>query len=71
MDTRFRFNSIEERVAQKSAILVAPEKPLEISRVCHDLEVMQRVYGYGRRAAELLPEHLVESFFEVVLKIFF
>jgi hypothetical protein len=30
--------------------------------VCHDPEVMQRVYDYGRRAAELLPEHLLESF---------
>lgn len=54
---------IDERVAQKRAILIAPEKPLEISRVCHDPEVMQRVYDYGRRAAELLPEHLLESFF--------
>ena len=43
---------IDERVSQKAAILIAPEKPLEISRVCHNPEVMQRVYDLGRRAAE-------------------
>ena len=43
---------INERVAQGEAFLIAPEKPLEISRVCHDPETMQRVYDIGRRAAE-------------------
>ena len=47
---------IDERVAQKATILIAPEKPLEISRVCHNPEVMQRVYDLGRRAAERMPE---------------
>ena len=35
-----------------AAILIAPKEPLEISRVCHDPGVMQRVYDIGRRAAE-------------------
>ena len=52
---------IDERVAQKAAILIAPEKPLEISRVCHDPEVMQRVYDIGRRAAERISEMNVAS----------
>ena len=30
----------------------APKEPLEISRVCHDPDVMQRVYDIGRKAAE-------------------
>lgn len=47
---------IDKRVAQKAAILIAPEKPLEISSVCHDPEVMQRVYDLGRRAADHIPE---------------
>ena len=29
-----------------------PKEPLEISRVCHDPDVMQRVYDIGRKAAE-------------------
>jgi predicted patatin/cPLA2 family phospholipase len=47
---------IDKRVAQEAAILIAPEKPLEISRVCHNPEVMQRVYDLGRRAAERISE---------------
>ena len=47
---------IDKHVAQKATILIAPEKPLEISRVCHDPEVMQRVYDLGRRAAERISE---------------
>ena len=39
-------------VAAGAAILIAPKEPLEISRVCHDPGVMQRVYDIGRRAAE-------------------
>ena len=53
---------IDERVAQKAAILIAPEKPLEISRVCHDPEVMQRVYDLGRRAAEHISEQTITGF---------
>ena len=43
---------VDSRVASGDALLIAPEKPLEISRVCHDLDTMQRVYDIGRRAGE-------------------
>ena len=43
---------IDSRVAEGKAILVAPKEPLPISRVCHDPEVMQRVYDIGREAGE-------------------
>lgn len=43
---------IDQRVEDGAAVLIAPEKPLEISRVCHDPETMQRVYDLGRKAAE-------------------
>lgn len=33
-------------------LLICPEKPLEISRICHDPETMQRIYDIGRRTAE-------------------
>ena len=42
---------IDERVAAGKAVLIAPKEPLPISRVCHDPEVMQRVYELGREAA--------------------
>ena len=43
---------IDERAAAGMAILIAPEKPLEISRVCHDPDVMQHVYDIDRKAGE-------------------
>ena len=43
---------IDMQVANGAAFLIAPEKPLEISRVCHDPAAMQRVYDCGRAAAE-------------------
>ena len=43
---------IDSRVSAGTAILIAPEEPLEISRVCHDPDVMQRVYDIGRKAGE-------------------
>ena len=43
---------IDERVAAGQAILIAPDGPLQISRVCHDPAVMQRVYDIGRQAGE-------------------
>ena len=42
---------INERVKSGAAFLIAPEKPLEISRLCHDPEQMQRVYDEGRKTA--------------------
>ena len=39
---------IDERVAAGAALLVCPDEPLPIKRVCHDPEVMQRVYDIGR-----------------------
>ena len=42
---------IDSRVADGAAILIAPERPLEISRVCHDPDVMQRTYDLGRETA--------------------
>ena len=43
---------IDSRVAAGKAVLIAPKEPLEISRVCHDPDVMQRVYDIGRKAGE-------------------
>jgi len=43
---------IDSRVADGAAILIAPERPLEISRICHDRDTMQRVYKVGRNTAE-------------------
>ncbi len=42
---------IDSRVAVGAAHLIAPERPLEIARICHDPDVMQRVYDAGREAA--------------------
>ena len=42
---------IDSRVAVGAALLIAPERPLEIARICHDPDVMQRVYDAGREAA--------------------
>ena len=43
---------IDSCVSAGTAILIAPKESLEISRVCHDPDVMQRVYDIGRRAGE-------------------
>lgn len=48
---------IDERVNAGAALLVAPEKALEISRLCHDPDQMQRTYYAGRGVAEsCLPQ---------------
>ena len=48
---------IDARVSAGAAFLIAPEKPLEISRICHDPETMQRVYDKGREIAKTrLPD---------------
>ena len=41
-----------ETTAAGAVILIAPESPLEISRVCHDPNVMQHIYDIGRKAGE-------------------
>ena len=47
---------IDRRVSEGATLLIAPEHALEISRVCHDPEQMQRVYDVGRAAgAKALP----------------
>ena len=39
-----------------AALLVAPEEPLPIHRICHDPDRMQAVYDIGRKAgATALP----------------
>ena len=43
---------IDRRVAEGAALLIAPETPLPIPRVCHDPDQMQRVYDIGRAAGE-------------------
>lgn len=43
---------IDSCVAAGKAVLIAPEEPLEISRICHDPDVMQRVYDIGRKAGD-------------------
>jgi len=42
---------IDTSVAAGRAFLIAPEKPLGISRVCHNPDAMRRAYGTGRAAA--------------------
>ena len=47
---------VDRRVAEGAALLVAPPFDLPISRVCHDPDVMQRVYDIGReQGAKFLP----------------
>lgn len=59
---------IDRQVAAGSALLICPEAPLPISRVCHDPATMQRVYDLGRETAKrVLPQ--VKSFLENVLLI--
>ena len=43
---------IDQRVAAGAALLIAPEAPLPIARVCHDPKAMQRVYDLGKAAGE-------------------
>ena len=50
---------IDRRVAAGAAILIAPEAPLPISRVCHDPDRMQRVYDLGRAAGEKALQKVV------------
>ena len=45
---------IDSRVAAGAALLIAPDASLDISRVCHDPDTMQRVYDIGRRKAEAI-----------------
>ena len=52
---------INKKVDSESTLLIAPKEPLEISRVCHDPETMQRVYDLGRQAA-------IEKFFSSTLQ---
>ena len=51
---------IDSRVAAGRAFLIAPEAPLDISRVCHDPVRMQKVYDEGRRMAEKCFSALVQ-----------
>lgn len=54
---------INSQAAAGAAFLIAPDKPLEISRLCHDPEQMQRVYDLGRKAAtDALPQ--IKAFLE-------
>ena len=43
---------IDSRVAAGKAALISPREPLDIPRICHDPDRMQRVYDAGRRAGE-------------------
>jgi predicted patatin/cPLA2 family phospholipase len=43
---------IYSRVDAGAALLIAPDASLDISRVCHDPDMMQRVYDIGREAGE-------------------
>lgn len=43
---------IDSRVVDGSVLLIAPDQPLEISRICHDADTMQHIYEIGRHAAE-------------------
>ena len=50
---------IDARVADGAAFLIAPDSPLEISRICHDPERMQSVYEVGRRLTEALMDGIL------------
>ena len=41
---------VDRRVAEGAALLVCPEAPLPIARLCHDPETMRRVHELGRTA---------------------
>jgi predicted patatin/cPLA2 family phospholipase len=43
---------IDRRVKDGAALLIAPKEPLQISRICHNPDVMQNIYDLGRKAAE-------------------
>ena len=43
---------LDSRVLSGQTFLIAPEQPLEISRISHDPDQMQRVYETGRIAGE-------------------
>ncbi len=45
---------IDSRVANGATILIAPDASLDISRVCHDPDQMQRAYEIGRKKAEAI-----------------
>ncbi len=51
---------IDSRVKSGAAFLLAPEKPLDISRVCHDPERMQAVYDLGRRQTEVVLDDILK-----------
>ena len=43
-------------------MLIAPDASLDISRVCHDPDAMQRAYDIGRRKAEaIVNDHYLHS----------
>ena len=52
---------IDARVAEGAALLIAPDASLDISRVCHDPDQMQRAYEAGRRKAEAVVGRLHEK----------
>ena len=51
---------IDARVAAGAAFLLAPERALDISRVCHDPARMQSVYEVGRRQTEAALDGILE-----------
>ena len=52
---------IDSRVADGKTVLIAPNVPLDISRVCHDPERMQRVYDVGRKAGETFDTEVFDG----------
>ncbi len=45
-------DAIDRRAAAGTVFLIAPERPLAISRICHDPALMQQACDAGRAAAE-------------------
>ena len=65
MQTRSeRYNAaldyLDSRIQSGQTFLIAPEQPLEISRISHDPDQMQRVYETGRAAGERNLSALLE-----------
>ncbi|MBR5709385.1 MAG: patatin family protein [Thermoguttaceae bacterium] len=51
---------LDSRVQSGQTFLIAPEQPLEISRISHDPDQMQRVYEIGRAVGERNLSALLE-----------
>lgn len=52
---------IDAQVAKGKALLICPDEPLPISRVCHNPETMKKVYDLGREKAQRVLSSVVSA----------